>query len=524
MSSTDNKETKVELGPVSTGSDADEQITKPVSRFTRWYRSPLFNVIMVGLISFTQPGVWNALNSTGAGGAQEPYLVNGSNSLTFGIMVFGCSLFSILSNKIGIKWVLIIGTLGYAPYSASLYVNNRYGTEWFVLFGGALCGIAASALWASEGAIALGYADIKDRGKFTGIWLGLRELGQLIGASIQLSLNVKKEGRGKVGYTTYLVLIALQCLGLPFALLVSSPHKVTKADGTRLRDPTLNKTVKGEFKKIWSLFKRRQMHLLVPILIGFQWNSTYLGIYMTKYFSVRSRTLGSLVSGIVATAANIFWGWFYDRQSLSRPTVARLTWAFFVILMLGTFGWQTANEKLYGDLKAAGTPITLDWANPGFGRGFASMVILRFLNESHYMFVYWLIGAFFDDLETLGLAVGIVRSFESVGSCLAFGIGAAQVAPMVNLIIAFAMFGFTIPATSAVVYMVPERPINLRKLEAEEDGASTSTSTSTSTSDGEPPGVIAREASIEGSVVAALGSSTDEKERDGVQPPGYELK
>ncbi|KHE80501.1 MFS general substrate transporter [Neurospora crassa] len=282
MSLTDNKETKVELGPVSTGSDADEQITKPVSRFTRWYRSPLFNVIMVGLISFTQPGVWNALNSTGAGGAQEPYLVNGSNSLTFGIMVFGCSLFSILSNKIGIKWVLIIGTLGYAPYSASLYVNNRYGTEWFVLFGGALCGIAASALWASEGAIALGYADIKDRGKFTGIWLGLRELGQLIGASIQLSLNVKKEGRGKVGYTTYLVLIALQCLGLPFALLVSSPHKVIKADGTRLRDPTLNKTVKGEFKKIWSLFKRRQMYLLVPILIGFQWNSTYLGIYMTK--------------------------------------------------------------------------------------------------------------------------------------------------------------------------------------------------------------------------------------------------
>lgn len=90
MSSTDNKETKVELGPVSTtgSEDADEQITKPVSRFTRGYRSPLFNVIMVGLISFTQPGVWNALNSTGAGGAQEPYLVNGSNSLTFGYISF----------------------------------------------------------------------------------------------------------------------------------------------------------------------------------------------------------------------------------------------------------------------------------------------------------------------------------------------------------------------------------------------------------------------------------------------------
>jgi hypothetical protein len=34
--------------------------SKPVSRLTRWYRSPLFNVIIIGLISFTQPGIWNA--------------------------------------------------------------------------------------------------------------------------------------------------------------------------------------------------------------------------------------------------------------------------------------------------------------------------------------------------------------------------------------------------------------------------------------------------------------------------------
>lgn len=45
-------------------SSSDDQV-KPVSRFTRWYRSPLFNVIIVGLISFTQPGIWNALNSKG---------------------------------------------------------------------------------------------------------------------------------------------------------------------------------------------------------------------------------------------------------------------------------------------------------------------------------------------------------------------------------------------------------------------------------------------------------------------------
>lgn len=61
-----------------------EPIQKPVSKWLRWYRTPLFNVFLVGLISFTQPGIWNALNSTGAGGEQEPYLVNAANALTFG--------------------------------------------------------------------------------------------------------------------------------------------------------------------------------------------------------------------------------------------------------------------------------------------------------------------------------------------------------------------------------------------------------------------------------------------------------
>ncbi|KAF5562966.1 DUF895 domain-containing protein [Fusarium phyllophilum] len=450
---------------IESGSDKDvKDVTeqsieqsKPVSRFTRWYRSPLFNVIVVGLISFTQPGIWNALNNTGAGGQQEPYLVNGANSLTFGIMVFGCSIFSILANKIGLKWVLVIGTLGYAPYSAALYTNNRYGVEWFVLFGGATCGIAASALWASEGAIALGYGDVKDRGKFTGIWLGLRELGQLIGSSIQLSLNVESGKRGRVGYTTYLVLIALQCLGLPLALLISPPNKVIRPDGSKLPHTETNKSIKEQCRRWGALIKRKQFFLLIPILVGFNWNSTYLGIYLVNYFSVRARALASLTSGIAATGANIFWGWFFDLKYFSRPQLARMTWVFLAVTMTALFGWQFAMELEYRNANPA---VTLDWDLPGFGRGFAVQVLLRFMNESHYMFVYWIIGTFFEDVETLTLAVGLVRSFESLGSCLAFGVGAAKVPSLTNLIVAFVMFCISLPSTSFAVFLVPERPAN----------------------------------------------------------------
>jgi hypothetical protein len=83
------------------------------------------------------------------------------------------------------------------------------------------------------------------------------------------------------------------------------------------------------------------------------------------------------------------------------------------------------------------------------------------MNESHYMFVYWLGGAFNNDLETLTLTVGIVRSFESVGSAVSFGLGAAhRVSPMANLVVAFVMFVICIPTTSLVVFEVPEHPVD----------------------------------------------------------------
>ncbi|KAL4977279.1 hypothetical protein BDW66DRAFT_165982 [Aspergillus desertorum] len=381
--------------PVVVKADAD-----PEQNTDQLVQKPLSRLVRCRLISFTQPGIWNALNNTGAGGQQKPR----------------GPLFSILANRYGLRRVLILGTLGYAPYSASLYVNNRYGTEWFVLFGSATCGIAASALWSSEGAIALGYGGVRDRGKYSGrIWLGLRELGQLIGSSIQLSLNVKDGERGKVGYPTYLVLIALHCLGLPLALLVSHPSKIIRSDGSSIPDPTKQKA-------------KKHILLLIPILVGFNWNNTYQE---------------SLASGISATAANIFWGWVFDTKYFSRPKLARITWFSFAVIMLALFGWRFVNEKLYED-----TDPTVDWAQPNFGRGFAVNVLFRFMNESHYMFVYWILGVFNDDLETLTLTVGIVRCFESVGSCLAFGIGAADVSPMVNMVVAFVMFVLCIPTTS----------------------------------------------------------------------------
>lgn len=53
-----------------------------------WYRSSLFNAFVIGAVGFLAPGMWNAMSSLGAGGAESPFLVNAANALVFGLSMF----------------------------------------------------------------------------------------------------------------------------------------------------------------------------------------------------------------------------------------------------------------------------------------------------------------------------------------------------------------------------------------------------------------------------------------------------
>ena len=73
--------------------------------------------------------------------------------------------------------------------------------------------------------------------------------------------------------------------------------------------------------------------------------------------------------------------------------------------------------------------------NRGLGVGGSELVstdqvFVSFFNDSHFTFVYgyWCIGASFDDLETLTLAVG--RRSNNIASCVAFCIVVARVSPI----------------------------------------------------------------------------------------------
>ncbi|CAG7930904.1 unnamed protein product [Penicillium olsonii] len=422
-----------------------------LQRITRLYRSCLLQIILVGLVAFCEPGIWTALNNLGAGGNAKPFLNNAANALTYGLMSIGCFLAGGVTNKITAKWTLFIGAAFYTPYAAGLYCNNRYGNEWFLLLGAALCGIGASLLWASEAAIAVGYPEEEKRGRYVGIWMGIRQMGPLVGGAISLALNVGTAETGKVTYTTYLGLVAISALGAPFALLLSQPQDVVRSNGTKI--PYMKKTSFAiEARAIWKQLSNKYMLLLIPVFLAGQFGSTYQGNYLTTYFTVRSRALASFLTAVVGAAANIITGLILDVKSVSRENRSKGVYIFVLIFVTAAWIWNAIVET---KLSRMADPPAFDLGDgPFFNSAFTVYMVFKFFYEVLQTYIYWLMaeikGAQADG--DIARTTGILRSWESIGSTIAYAVGATHWPNLNQMILGFALWGFTIPFTILAVF------------------------------------------------------------------------
>lgn len=159
-----------------------------------------------------------------------------------------------------------VSRIGYAPFAAGLYTNNRYGTEWLVLFGAALCGISAGVFWMAEAAVAIAYPEPWNKGKALGYWLTYRLGGQILGGAINLGINARKDMAGKVSYTVYEIFIALQAAGPFVGFLLNSPQQVERRDGKKV-ELSITQNPWFEIKETTRLFFSKKF-LLIILFIG----------------------------------------------------------------------------------------------------------------------------------------------------------------------------------------------------------------------------------------------------------------
>ncbi|KAJ4194956.1 hypothetical protein NW755_002377 [Fusarium falciforme] len=382
----------------------------------RWYRSTFFNITILGLCNFAAPGIWTAMNSLGAGGAASPKLVNAANALTFCLMVLSCYFSSTLVRYIGIKGALIFGTVGYAPYAAGLYTNNRFGTEWLTLLGAALCGISAGVFWMAEAAIAIAYPEPWNRGKALGYWLTYRLSGQILGGAINLGLNADRNEAGKVSYTVFLIFIAIQAAGPFVAFLLNKPHQVERTDGKKV-DLSIEESPVFELKETGRLFFTKKFLLIVLFIGQAVFAEAVFFTYLSLWFSVRARALGSFLGGLIAVIAGNFLGTWLDRVTVSLKTRTRSSFAVIATLQGGWWIWATILATRFRH-----TRPTYDWSSDGFGAAFAVFVFLTLGFQLNYLFLYFIIHNLADTQDEIIRYSALLRGTESAWQAVSYGI------------------------------------------------------------------------------------------------------
>lgn len=236
----------------------------------------------------------------------------------------------------------------------------------------------------------MSYPEPYNQGKFLGLWLSFRILGQILGGkkssrdiwprsityshtgAVNLGLNADRNTAGSVSYSVFQVFIAIQAAA-PFAgLLLTNPPDVQRTDGVTV-SCSIEKSESSiqELKETGKLLIGRKFVLVIPLIANSVFAEAVFFTYQGLWFSVRARALGSLLSGIVAIVGGNVLGAFLDNKKIAARKRAR--WSFIGIMTMQGAWWT------YGTILVTGyhkTHPSFDWIDSGFGRGFTWFLVM----------------------------------------------------------------------------------------------------------------------------------------------------
>ncbi|KAG7724303.1 hypothetical protein KL933_004807 [Ogataea haglerorum] len=418
------------------------------------FRSSLTQAFLIGLLSFTQPGIYTAISGLGAGGQATTHTYYVSTVIINSLMTGLAPIFSIFANLFGLKLTLFIGCIGYAIYSSSLYYNSKTGNQVFILVASVILGFSGAAFWTSEGAVVMSYPEKSRRGLFIGIWAFLNKFGGIISGSIVFSLNYSGTKKGQVSLNTYVALLSIQCVGPFLAVALSPPEKVLRKDGTKPETNLAKGNLQQIFRRYVKLVSKKEVLYLLPIFLVNTWYKTWQSNFMTHNFSVRTRALNVLLTSVIGCAVDLLGGAFLDCQRIPLHLRVRISWLIIVFFNTAFFIWGFVVQKyvLTHDLGP------LDWATGGYYYNtYVPMQIFKIPGEFVFNWVFWVVGVNDFTSEELSYLSGLIRGFESLGGTLSYVVGVANGNDMTNLSVAAGAFWVVIPVVTYISWRIREK-------------------------------------------------------------------
>ncbi|KAJ7583080.1 hypothetical protein C8J56DRAFT_956479 [Mycena floridula] len=345
----------------------DETKSEPGTYKVHWFRSTIFQILVVGGVFFC--GMYNALSALGAGGLATPWYANATSAAGYVFMAFFCLIGGIIVSKIGVRAALLISSTGDVIYAGSLYLNSKNGTQWFLMFGSIVSGCTDGLMYTVEGPIITAYPEPDRRGRMLGLWVFMRNLAPVIGGAIIFGLNHSTDSTGGVSLKTYLVIIGI--------------IKVQRRDGVKIvmRQTGWKQTMIEWYKVVSS----PDILLLCPLFFC----SWFSGTLQTQYMNVRTRSLCAFVS-----------------------IKQRARWSFIGLMVINLALWVwTAIITKQLEVRQ---PV-IDWTSPMFGRTFALFFLFDWVTMATQTALYWIISQMSDDFIALSYMTGTLRGVECIG-------------------------------------------------------------------------------------------------------------
>ncbi|CAI7629363.1 unnamed protein product [Penicillium bialowiezense] len=427
------------------------QATVPLWR--RVWQHSLTQMMLLSIQAFCGPAMSDAITGLGGGGLASPRVSNITNAITYALIAIVCCLGGPLVNKIGIKWALVLGSMSFPIQGSAYYCNSKFGNEWYLILSGAISGIGTACWYVAEAGAIMTLAPSGARGKYLALWIVSRNLGQLVGGAINLSKNYEKGVSGGVTSDTYLAFVIIECLALPFALLIIPFERVVRSDGTKIvTSETLS--TKMEMKRI---VKTMSSKLILLSALWALWSffysgtwSTYLGIY----FTVRARALSSLISPFFCIVGCFGLGFILDMKGLSQRRRAKIGLYTVVILNVGVYIWSIVMQTKFNHKD----PGAIDWDDSLYASSFLPYFFVQTTGPLSQSYMYWLLSSFATDAQENVRNGAAFRCIEAVGQAIAYGMNTQTTNdPMVGFCVTFALLAAALYPMIMLVSTTPDR-------------------------------------------------------------------
>lgn len=389
----------------------------------------------------------------GGGGLATPQTSNIATSINYALLAIVCLFGGPIVNKLGTKWALVIGAASFPIRGSSYYCNSKFGTQWYLILGAVFTGIGTGCWYVAESGSIMSLAPSGARGKYLAVWIVSRNLGQLVGGAINLSKNHKKGVTGGVTPDTYVAFLIIEALALPFAFMISPLENVVRSDGTRILVSESIGT-KQEVKKIKSTMTSK---LIVLSALWAFWSFFYSGTwstYLGTYFSVRARSLSSLISPFFCIVGCFGLGFILDMKNVSQRRRAQLGLFTVVILNLGVYIWSIIMQVRFN----ANAPGKIDWDESLYPTAFLPYFFVQTTGPLSQSYMYWLLSSFATDAQSNVRNGAAFRCLEAIGQAVSYGMNTQiKTSPLIGFCVTFGLMGVAVLPMLTLVNQVPDR-------------------------------------------------------------------